>query len=157
MMPPAMRDRPPSRVSLGDRVGGSWHHRLVKQGISITGRAAILAAVLVLIALTLAVPVRNWFTQRAEIAALEADLESTQARVADLLIQKERWEDPSFIAAEARRRLHFVLPGETGYVTIGAESVAAAETGEVLVQSDGTWFERIHAALVEIDGAPESE
>jgi len=64
----------------------------VKQSTgSLTGRAAILAAVLVLLMLTLAVPVRNWFTQRAEIAALEADLTATEQRVADLLIQKERW------------------------------------------------------------------
>lgn len=129
----------------------------MKQGISITGRAAVLAAVLIIIALTLAVPVRNWFAQRAEIASLEADLEATQANVAELLIQKERWEDPAFIAAEARRRLHFVLPGETGYVTIGSETVVAEDAGVGPGEQSGTWFERIHAALVEIDGGAEPE
>jgi cell division protein FtsB len=152
-----MRVRRPSRVSLGDPDHRAWHHHGVKQGISITGRAAVLAVVLVIIALTLAVPVRNWFAQRAEIASLEADLEATQANVAELLIQKERWEDPAFIAAEARRRLHFVLPGETGYVTIGSETVVTEDGSAGVGEQSGTWFERIHAALVEIDGATEPE
>ena len=156
-MPLAMRVRPLSRVSLGDADHPAWHHRGMKQGISVTGRAAVLAVVLIIIALTLAVPVRNWFAQRAEIASLEADLEATQANVADLLIQKERWEDPAFIAAEARRRLHFVLPGETGYVTIGSESVVTEDGGASAGELSGTWFERIHAALVEIDGGTEPE
>ena len=156
-MPPGMRVEWPSRVSLGDPDHRAWHHHGVKQGISITGRAAVLAVVLIIIALTLAVPVRNWFAQRAEIASLEADLEATQANVAELLIQKERWEDPAFIAAEARRRLHFVLPGETGYVTIGAETVVTEDGSLGVGEQSGTWFERIHAALVEIDGATEPE
>jgi cell division protein FtsB len=124
---------------------------------SLTGRAAILAAVLVLLMLTLAVPVRNWFTQRAEITALASDLEATEQRVADLLIQKERWEDPAFIAAEARKRLHFVLPGETGYVTIGG--VVTEDSVEVDVGSEpaAPWFELIQQAVVEIDRGPEPE
>ena len=124
---------------------------------SLTGRAAILAAVLVLLMLTLAVPVRNWFTQRAEIAALEADLSATEERVADLLIQKERWEDPAFIAAEARKRLHFVLPGETGYVTIGGEIIDVPGEEDVRGEPAAPWFELIQQAVVEIDRGPESE
>jgi cell division protein FtsB len=129
----------------------------VKQRSSITGRAAILAAVLAIIALTLAVPIRNWFAQRAEIAALEADLEGTQQRVADLLIQKERWEDPAFIAAEARKRLHFVLPGETGYVTIGTEGIGTVEQDDSTAEPAMAWFDALQTALVEIDRGPEPE
>jgi cell division protein FtsB len=129
----------------------------VTQRSSITGRAAVLAAVLAIIALTLAVPIRHWFAQRAEIAALEADLEGTQQRVADLLIQKERWEDPAFIAAEARKRLHFVLPGETGYVTIGADGVGVVDVDESTAEPALPWFDALQSALVEIDRGPESE
>lgn len=97
-----------------------------RQG-SLTGRALILAVVLATLVLTLAVPVRSWFAQRAEIAGLRADVDAARARVQDLAVERERWQDPAFVAAEARRRLHFVLPGEVGYVTLGSEAAITAE------------------------------
>lgn len=129
----------------------------MKKRNSITGRAAVLAVVFAIIALTLAVPIRNWFAQRAEITALEVDVAGTQERVAELLIQKERWEDPAFVAAEARKRLHFVLPGETGYVTIGSEGVDGVEVSDTPGETDVSWFESIQTALVEIDRGPSPE
>ncbi len=105
-----------------------------RRGGSITGRALILALVAVTLFLALSVPVRQWFAQRAEIAQLRADVEAARDRVADLQLEKLRWEDPAFVAAEARRRLHFVLPGEVGYVALGTEKteeeIAAEAAGE---------------------------
>lgn len=51
---------------------------------SFTGRALILGIVLLTLVVTLAVPVRSWFAQRAEIAGLRADVESARERVAAL-------------------------------------------------------------------------
>lgn len=108
---------------------------------------ALVAATLVL---SLAVPVRSWFAQRAEIAGLRADVEAARERVAALEVQKERWEDPAFVAAEARRRLHFVLPGEVGYITLGSE---AAITGAEAEQGPAQpWYSSLWGALQEADG-----
>ena len=98
---------------------------------------------------TLAMPVRSWFAQRAEIAGLRADVQSAQERVAGLQIQTQRWEDPAFVAAEARRRLHFVLPGEVGYVTLG--SGAAAAQAAAASQPQGPWYSTLWGALQEAD------
>jgi cell division protein FtsB len=95
----------------------------------LTLRALVLVLALGMFVATVAMPIRNWFGQRAEIAALQADVEATQARVADLLVERERWNDPAFIAAESRRRLHFVFPGEIGYVALG-ESLRTADAAE---------------------------
>jgi hypothetical protein len=92
--------------------------------------------VVALLAVALSVPIRHWLTQRAEVAALRADIAASSARVIELQTELSRWSDPAFISAEARRRLHFVLPGEIGYITIArdgtpAESIlsdAAAQT-----------------------------
>jgi cell division protein FtsB len=124
-------------------------------GGSFTGRALILAVVIGTLLLALSVPVRSWFAQRAQIASLRADVEAAQQRVADLEEEKQRWEDPSFVAAEARRRLHFVLPGEVGYVTLGTEqdvvaADAAAGTGE-------PWFTALWGAVREVDAPPAAE
>jgi hypothetical protein len=98
---------------------------------------------------TLAVPVRSWFAQRAEIAGLRADVQSARDRVAGLQVQTERWDDPAFVAAEARRRLHFVLPGEVGYVTLG--SGAATTAGTSAQGTQAPWFSTLWGALQEAD------
>ena len=127
---------------------------------SFTGRALVLALVAATLLLTLAVPVRSWFAQRAEIAGLRADVEAARERVAALQDQKQRWEDPAFVAAEARRRLHFVLPGEVGYVTLGsAESIAAeaANTGPAQPWYSALWGAVREADRPAEDAAPASE
>jgi hypothetical protein len=109
----------------------------------------------VVLAFTLAVPVKSWLAQRAEIAGLEADVAATQQRVADLTIQQQRWQDPAFIAAEARRRLQFVLPGEIGYTTLGADGRPAAES-LAEAAAHRTWVDKMWSTLQEADdGAPE--
>lgn len=95
-----------------------------------TGRAVALIVVLAALAVTLAIPVRAWLSQQAEIAALEADVAAAQMRVADLELELEDWNDPAFVIAQARSRLHFVFPGEVGYVVLGSDDrpVAADPT-----------------------------
>lgn len=107
---------------------------------ALTVRALVLTLALGMFVATVAMPIRNWFGQRAEIAGLQSDVESTQARVAELLVERERWDDPAFIAAESRRRLHFVFPGEIGYVALGADGRPAEETLMASVQVDIPWY-----------------
>ena len=83
-------------------------------GGSLTGRALILFTVLGLLVVALSVPVRNWLTQRAEVASLRSDIASSTEQIELLNSELDRWSDPAFISSEARRRLHFLLPGETG-------------------------------------------
>jgi len=118
-------------------------------GGSFTGRALILALVAATLLVTLAVPVRAWFAQRAEIAGLRSDVAEAQERVAALEVEKERWEDPAFVAAEARRRLHFVLPGEVGYVTLGSEESLTADGQPV--GPDQPWYSALWGAVQEVD------
>ena len=115
----------------------------------------VVAAVLVA---TLAVPVRAWFNQRDEIAGLEADVAAAQLLTEDLLIEKERWADPAFIAAQARRRLHFVRPGEIGYTTIGTEDLPEELAVAAVVEAaPQLWYERLWAATSEADAGPDPQ
>lgn len=116
---------------------------------SFTGRALVLALVAGTLLLTLAVPVRGWFSQRAEIAGLHADVDAARDRVAALKVQKQRWDDPAFVAAEARRRLLFVLPGEVGFVTLGSPSSLAAAEAEQ--GPAAPWYSSLWSALQEAD------
>ncbi|HET9876231.1 MAG TPA: septum formation initiator family protein [Mycobacterium sp.] len=78
-------------------------------------RAVILAAVMCVLTLTIAGPVRTFFAQHAEMkqqAVIEATL---RQQIADLQQHKANLEDPAHIKAQARERLGFVMPGEIPY------------------------------------------
>jgi cell division protein FtsB len=128
----------------------SADRRLARGAGSFTGRAFVLALVAAALLVTLAVPVRTWFSQRAQIAALRADVSAAHDRVDSLQIQKQRWEDPAFVAAEARRRLHFVLPGEVGYVTLGADG-GPVTAGAVPEQPPDPWYSSLWQTLQQAD------
>ena len=65
-------------------------------------RAAILAAVICVLTLTIAGPVRTYFGQRTEMKQLKATEEQLRAQIANLEEQKVKLADPVFIAAQAR-------------------------------------------------------
>ncbi|MVU81665.1 septum formation initiator family protein [Nocardia sp. ET3-3] len=81
-----------------------------------TGRAVLLAAVLCALALTLAVPLRTYFTQRADARELAAQHRQLEDDVATLRDRRAQQQDPNYIKAEARDRLRLVMPGETPYI-----------------------------------------
>jgi cell division protein FtsB len=100
-------------------------------GLSSTRRAAILAIVVCALALTVAVPLRNYVSQRQDLAAVTAQQQALQAEVEQLTEQKARLSNPDEVAAEARSRLGYVRPGEVPYVvelpnTPSPEEVEAA-------------------------------
>jgi cell division protein FtsB len=75
-------------------------------------RAAVLAAVVCVLTLTIAGPVRTYFAQRTEMEQLAATEAALRHQIADLEQQKGKLGDPAYIAAQARERLGFVKPGD---------------------------------------------
>ncbi|MBV9352899.1 MAG: septum formation initiator family protein [Mycobacterium sp.] len=78
-------------------------------------RAAVLAAVVCVLTLTIAGPVRTYFAQRTEMHQLAATEAALRQQIGDLEQQKVKLADPAYIAAQARERLGFVMPGEIPY------------------------------------------
>jgi cell division protein FtsB len=78
-------------------------------------RAAILAAVVCVLTLTIAGPVRTYFAQRTEMRQLAASEAALRRQIANLEQQKVKLADPAYIAAQARDRLGFVKPGDIPY------------------------------------------
>jgi cell division protein FtsB len=98
----------------------------VRRRTTLTGRAAVLALVVCALALSLAYPIQRFVEQQQQISELRAKVADRTGRVSALEEEQARWRDPAFVRQEARRRLHFVLPGETGYVVIGPGDTATA-------------------------------
>ena len=61
--------------------------------------------------------------QRKEIRwqQLKSQIAQRQQRVAELSDELDRWQDPAFVRIQARQRLGWVVPGETGYVVLGPD------------------------------------
>lgn len=93
-------------------------------------RAAVLAAVVCVLTLTIAGPVRTYFAQRTEMEQLAATEAALRHQIADLEQQKGKLNDPAYIAAQARERLGFVKPGDIPFqVQLPPTAEASAQPG----------------------------
>ena len=84
----------------------------------LTTRAALLAVVVSALILLLALPLRTYLSQHAEIARVEAAQAAQQHRVQLLQQQNARAEQPAVVEEQARLRLQLTLPGERTYVVV---------------------------------------
>lgn len=91
----------------------------------ISGRTFAFVTVLALMAITLAPPVQRYFAQRAQINALRTQLNDSESALNSAKRDLALWNDPTYIASQARSRLHFVYPGEIQYVVTGVEQTSA--------------------------------
>ncbi|GHJ39614.1 septum formation initiator family protein [Streptomyces sp. TS71-3] len=96
----------------------------------LTGRAALLALVLCSLVVALAYPIRQYISQRGEISDMRRQMEQDRARVERLRDQKARWQDDAYAEQQIRKRLHYVRPGETGYVVVQPRSTERSGTDE---------------------------
>ncbi|WP_158542920.1 septum formation initiator family protein [Phytoactinopolyspora halophila] len=126
---------------------------------SVTGRAAVLALVLAVLLVSYAYPLRALFEQHGERAELEQEAEELRERVDELETELELWEDPSYVALQARQRLGFVMPDEQGYVVIRPEKDEEGETGPegLPPAGEGTWYERLWSSVEAADEIPPEE
>ena len=84
--------------------------------IRLSGFAAIMLGLVVLGALVLLPSIGTLIEQRQQVAALEQAVAVGEDEIERLQAQRERWDDPAYIAAQARERLYYVHPGEVVYL-----------------------------------------
>ena len=115
-------------------------------------RALTLATILFLMALTIAPPIKHYFTQRAQNSALKSQVESNNAALEQARKDLLLWRDPEFIKSQARERLHFILPGERQYIVTDSEGQYTQESGTTVANKipDGQpWYARMIASITE--------
>ncbi len=122
----------------------------------LTTRAAVLGLVFCALVVSSALPLREYLGQRADIAGLEQQQRDARARVAALEQQKATLQDPAYIAALARDRLHFVRPGETAYVVIAPSAAPRDQAGarravEAAVGPQAPWYSQLWGSVRSAD------
>ena len=110
-------------------------------------RAGILLLVLAAVVLSLAVPLRQYFRQADENRGLAEANAAQQARVASLEHRAAQWNDPAFAAGQARERLHFVFPGEVGYIVLGQGERPLNDPGRLEQGTADGWYSRLWDSL----------
>jgi cell division protein FtsB len=142
------------------RAAGLREAAEARRGTGLTTRAAVLGLVVCALVVSAALPLREYLAQRGDIGRLEQQQSLQRERVEALEAAKRQLEDPAYVQAEARRRLHFVMPGETAYVLIAPEpgQVPAGATAEQLTEVAGPeapWFSQLWSSVQAADTAPE--
>ncbi|MEU3307972.1 FtsB family cell division protein [Nocardiopsis sp. NPDC055551] len=115
----------------------------------LTSRAAILALVVIVIALSLAYPLREYVMQRAQIAQLQDDRARMETNVEELREREEALNEDAYVEREARARLHYQYPDETAYIVIRPET----EDEERVDPSEprDPWFTELWRSVEEAD------
>lgn len=117
-----------------------------------SNRVLALSAIFFVLALTIAPPVKHYFTQRAQISALKAQLSADNSALQKAREELTLWQDPEYIKSQARERLHFVLPGERQYIVTEGENKAGQNSTTKIASSlaDGQpWYSRLIASISE--------
>lgn len=119
----------------------------------LTGRAVVVILVAAALVTSLAFPIREYLAQRAAIAAAEERVAALEGRVGNLQGQVDRWNDDDFVEQQARERLHYVMPGETGLVLLSPEDVEQARKPEIRepVEPEVAWFDTLWGSVQEAD------
>ncbi|MFJ9537243.1 septum formation initiator family protein [Streptomyces sp. NPDC101225] len=107
----------------------------------LTGRAALLALVVCSLVVALAYPIRQYVSQRSQISDLQRQKQQARERVEQLRDLKARWQDDSYAEQQIRQRLHYVLPGETGYIVVDPN--AARQSRSELGAADRPWYTNV--------------
>jgi len=117
-----------------------------------SNRILALSAIFFVLALTIAPPVKHYFTQRAQINALKAELSADNTALQKAREELLLWQDPEYIKSQARERLHFVLPGERQYIVTDGQTNTSQNSSTKIASSlaDGQpWYARLIASISE--------
>ncbi|MEO6942260.1 MAG: septum formation initiator family protein [Terrimesophilobacter sp.] len=100
------------------------------RSIRLSGFTIATLTVLVLTVVVLAPSLRIFVQQQQQIAQLRADLQAQKDGVKNLGDERARWDDPSYVEAQARERLNYVYPGEYSYLVIDDGSTVTTNDGQ---------------------------
>ena len=153
--PSRVRTTAPTRVQARTRARPALSRRTVNVGPgptkrtvasrprALTGRAMVLIAVFVALALAYTYPLRVYLAQESQIAQLEADQVAQRKAIADKQQQLLKWQDPEYVRAQARERLNYVRPGDKTLLVLPNPNATASTTGDQPAAAPDRWYDTL--------------
>ena len=124
---------------------------------SLTARAIALTVVLLILTISYASSLRIYFAQASDIAATKAEIAERQQRIAELEGELAHWQDEEYVKTQARQRLGWVVPGETGYKVVDAEGKPLGGGAEIsgeattVAEPEDAWWATLWGSVAAAD------
>jgi cell division protein FtsB len=156
---PSQRGSRPRNTRPGQR-GGASRTRQPEAPVArarFTNRAAILLVVFAVLVISYASSMRAYLQQRDQINGLKQQIATSKASIADAEREKQRWQDPAYVEAQARKRFGWVLPGETSYQVLDANGNpltgddALTDPSSIAPEKPKAWWSKAYSSVEAAD------
>lgn len=128
----------------------------VRGGGVITRRAIAVIVVAALLLISYGSSLRIWLETEQENATNRAAIQRSEQRIAELNADLARWDDPDYVRAQARDRLGWVMPGDTGYRVLGPNGEPIGTQldkpgSDPAAPDSGQWWQRMWRSVEAAD------
>ena len=108
-------------------------------------RVVILAVVCLLAFVVVFTSLRAYLSQQAQYDAVVDRIREAPDTSTALENELAQWKDDTYVRSQVRERLGYVMPGDTSYVVVGADSMKQTETGggASAGSQDGPWYQKL--------------
>lgn len=108
-------------------------------------RVVTLAVVCLLAFVVVFTSLRAYLSQQAQYDAVVAKIKEASDTSTSLENELAQWKDDTYVRAQVRERLGYVMPGDTSYVVVGADSVKqpGASGGATQGSQDVPWYQTL--------------
>ena len=108
-------------------------------------RVVILAVVCLLAFVVIFTSLRAYLSQQAQYDAVVDRIREASDTSTALENELAQWKDDTYVRSQVRERLGYVMPGDTSYVVVGADSMKQTETGggASAGSQDGPWYQKL--------------
>ncbi|MBG0563210.1 FtsB family cell division protein [Actinoplanes aureus] len=147
---------PSSRRTPGSSDGGAAAKRTdAPRHRALTGRATVLIAVFVALALAYTYPLRVYLEQESQIAEMERAKADQQAKIAATAKELEKWNDPEYQRIQARENFFYVRPGETPLLVYYDAAGAARDAEEKApAAAPDRWYDTLWSSVQAANAEP---
>lgn len=126
---------------------GDWFSSLRFSGFTV-----LIVALVVIGGLIVSPTLTTYVNQQRELSDLRESVRLQQANVDEADAEREKWLDPSYVRAQARGRLFYVMPGETQLSVISDVVIPedfVEETSEQLTEAENNWVRTLALSTFE--------
>ena len=108
-------------------------------------RIVTLAVVCLLAFVVVFTSLRAYLSQQAQYDAVVDRIREASDTSTALENELAQWKDDTYVRSQVRERRGYVMPGDTSYVVVGADSMKQTETGggASAGSQDGPWYQKL--------------